>query len=85
MLYFLDIRVTEYFVCSSDIQSGLLIKATERAVDQFGAMVDFARAMQETKCQHLLGFVKQTVTYWYKLLQEKLCRFGNVFHFQVAL
>lgn len=72
-------KYTQYLTCishfedlSSDIQSALLIKSTERSVIQFTYMSDLAKDIQESKCQHLVQFVNETVTFWYKILSEKL-------------
>ena len=61
-------------VCSSDIQSALLINAVEQAVDRFIVLSDIAQCMLPSKCHHLVSYVCKTASFWYKILQEKLCR-----------
>ena len=62
------------FVLSSDIQSALLINAMQRAVEQFVVLSDIAQCMLSSKCRHLVSYVCKTATFWYRILQEKLCR-----------
>jgi len=67
-----------YAICcidiSSDIQSALLINAMERAVEQFVVLSDIAQCMLTSKCRHLVSYVCKTASFWYRILQEKLCR-----------
>ena len=59
---------------SSDIQSALLISAVDQAVEKFVLLSDIAQCMLLSKCRHLVRYVCKTATFWYKILQEKLCR-----------
>ena len=59
---------------SSDIQSALLINAVERAVEQFVVLSDISQCMLTSKCRHLVSYVCKTASFWYRILQEKLCR-----------
>jgi len=61
-------------VLSSDIQSALLINSMDRAVEQFVVLSDIAQCLQLSKCHHLVSYVCKTASFWYKILQEKLCR-----------
>ena len=60
---------------SSDIQSALLINSVDRAVDQFVVLSDIALCLLSSKCHHLVNYACKTATFWYKILQEKLCRY----------
>jgi len=46
----------------------------ERAVQQFVVLSDIAQCMLSSKCHHLVRYACKTATFWYKILQEKLCR-----------
>jgi transcription termination factor NusB len=72
-------KYSQYLQClahvedlSSDIQSALLINAVSRAIDQFVGLVDLAQIILDSKCHHLVDYVRQTVIFWYKILLDKL-------------
>jgi len=80
------LMVTLCVFSSSDIQSALLINAMDRAVAQFGILSDMAQCILSSKCQHLVTYVCKTASFWYKILQDKLCRWQyNCSHIDMLL
>ncbi|KAJ8021540.1 RAD50-interacting protein 1 [Holothuria leucospilota] len=57
---------------SSDVQKSLSASATPSAVSHFAKLTQVFESLQDSKCQHLVEFVENTVMFWYRILKEKL-------------
>ncbi|KAI8794641.1 RAD50-interacting protein 1 [Biomphalaria glabrata] len=57
---------------SSQIQAFLMTEALNPAVDSFNEMTDLYRTLQTSACQHLLGYMKETILFWNKILSDRI-------------
>lgn len=57
---------------SSDIQTAMLTDVVNDAVSSFQSLTHIYQKHSGSHCQQLIKFIKDTILFWYKILQNKL-------------
>ena len=71
-------KLISFFVChlsSKRIVKGLQMASLPDVIDAFTSLLEIFQQLQSTSCQHLYCYIKQTISYWYKVLRKILQRY----------
>ena len=74
-----------YIWCSSEMKKSYSEANWSKCVTLYGQLYTLVKAISNSNCVHLLGYLKDIVMYWHKLIREKLSAYVSFIFFAIYL